>query len=122
MPLARHLKCTRIEFPDPAPLTKRVYKPRTSYLAKFDVQLSTRKVSNRGVRHRKARTRSLIYTLIIKELPLPVFNLTIIAFNKEAHYVSICIIPNIKGKRKDKDQILLGIDLNNLYRDDLKKI
>ena len=118
MPPARHSKCTRTEFPDRAPPTKRACKPRASSLAKFDAQLSPRKVSNRGVGHRKARSRSPVRTPTVKEPPLPVFDPTT-AFNKEAHYVSICITPNIEGERKDKDQILLGIDLNDLHRDDL---
>ena len=66
-------------------------------------------------------------TPTVKEPLLPVFDPTTTAFNKEAHYISICVTPNIEGERKDKDQILLSIDLNNLhrdnlYRDDLEKI
>ena len=45
----------------------------------------------------------------------PPFDLTYM-FDKDPHHVSICITPNMEGKRKDKDQILLGLDLNDFNK------
>lgn len=101
--------------------TERSCKRRISSLAALDGQRSLPKVSNGRMRRRKGRSRSPTRTPIVEQSPLSVFDPTI-ALNKEAHYVSICITPNIDGKRKDQCQILLGVDLNDLHRDDLEKL
>jgi hypothetical protein len=41
-------------------------------------------------------------------------------WDKEPHHVQILITPNMEGKRKDKDLIILGIDLSDFVRDKLE--
>jgi hypothetical protein len=37
-------------------------------------------------------------------------------FDKDPYHVLICITPNMEGKRKDKDQILLRLNLNDFNK------
>jgi hypothetical protein len=43
-------------------------------------------------------------------------------WDKEPYYVQILITPNMEGKRKDKDLIILGIDLSDFVRDKLEEL
>jgi hypothetical protein len=64
-------------------------------------------------------TTTTLFTKIIKQYrkqpPPPPFDLTYV-FDKDPYHISIYITPNMEGKRKDKDQILLRLNLNDLDR------